>query len=188
MLNKSNAQELAEIAREAGAVVMRGQVQYPGPMTGEWEIGSNTVSEVLYQLRDRQLLIILAPVEGEPVHLCGICGFTLSKPSEACPRCALHNEDAASALDGKRVAESVENWLQEQRPPHPLEVELEQLQATLDALATCPPLWWADKLLWRGLRWFYRMRQRRVREALDDFERPKPGRPPRKKDKANDHT
>jgi hypothetical protein len=23
----------------------------------------------------------------------------------------------------------------------------------------------ADKLLWRGLRWFYRMRQRRVKEA-----------------------
>ena len=162
MLNKSNAQELAEIAREAGAVVMRGQVQYPGPMTGEWEIGSNTVSEVLYQLRDRELLIILAPVEGEPVHLCGVCGFTLSKPGEPCPRCALHDEDAASALDGKRVAESVEEWLTSQRQPptpHPLEVEIDKLQKTLDTLEACPPLWWADKLLWRGVRRFYRMRQ-----------------------------
>ena len=166
MFQASNAHELAQVANEAGALILRGQLQYPGPETSDWQLGANIISETLYQLRDRELLISLAPVEGKPVHLCGVCGFTLSKPGELCPRCALHNEDAASALDGKRVAESVENWLQEQRPPHPLEVELEQLQATLDALATCPPLWWADKLLWRGLRWFYRMRVRRIREAL----------------------
>ena len=169
MLNKSNARELAEIAQEAGALVLRGQLQYPGPETGEWEIGTDTVPEVLYGFRDRQVLMILAPVDGEPLHLCGICGFVLSKPGKPCPRCALHNEDAASALDGKRVAESVEHWLKERRPPHPLEAELEKLQATLDALEKCPPLWWLDELLWRGLRWFYQMRHRRIREALEEL-------------------
>ncbi len=38
--------------------------------------------------------------------------------------------------------------------------------AALDALEACPPLWWADRLLWRGLRWFYRMRLRRVAESV----------------------
>ena len=64
----------------------------------------------------------------------------------------------------------MEDWLKGQRQLptlHPLGVELEKLKATLGALEACPPLWWADKLLWRGLRWFYRMRQRRVREALE---------------------
>jgi hypothetical protein len=29
---------------------------------------------------------------------------------------------------------------------HPLEAELEKLQATIDALEACPLLWWVDKL------------------------------------------
>lgn len=49
---------------------------------------------------------------------------------------------------------------------HPLVEEFAKLQAALEA---CPPLWWADELLWRGLKWFYGMRQRRVREAWDGF-------------------
>jgi len=55
------------------------------------------------------------------------------------------------------------------RKHHPLEVELIKLQAVLDAMEACPPLWWADKLLWRGLRGFYRMRLRRVKEALGEL-------------------
>jgi hypothetical protein len=119
------------------------------------------------------VLLILAPIGGgEPVHLCGICGFELSGPGEPCPRCAIINEEVAAALDTQRVAESVEEWLRgqgEPSKPHPLEVELEKIQKVLDALEECPPLWWADKLLWRGLRWFYRMRRRRVREAWADL-------------------
>ena len=37
MLNESNAHELAQVAQEAGALVLRGQLQYPGPVTGDWE-------------------------------------------------------------------------------------------------------------------------------------------------------
>jgi hypothetical protein len=152
MLTESNAHELAQIAKETGALVLSGQLQYTGPETGGWEIGGETIPDILYQFRDRQAILILAPVEGDPVHLCGICGFVLSESGESCPRCALLDEDVAATIDGKRTAESVENWLKGQRPPHPLEQELDKLQATLDALEACPPLWWTDKLLWRGLR------------------------------------
>ena len=76
MLNESNAQELTQIAEEVGALAFRGQLQYPGPETGDWEIGTDVIPDILYELRDREVLLILAPVEGgEQVHLCGICGF-----------------------------------------------------------------------------------------------------------------
>jgi hypothetical protein len=68
----------------------------------------------------------------------------------------LINEDVGAALDGRRVAESVDEWLKGQNEPpqpHPLEAELAKIQKVLDALEERPPLWWADKLLWRGLRW-----------------------------------
>ena len=168
MLNKSNAHELAQIAEEAGALVLQGHLQYPGLETGAWEIGTEVISEVLYRLRRRRVLLILAPVDGgELVHLCGICGFVLSKPGEPCPRCALIDEDVAAAIDVKRVAESVEDWLKDKQPPHPLEAELTRIQKGLDALEECPPLWWTDKLLWRGLHWFYNMQQRRLGEFMD---------------------
>ena len=145
MLNESNAQELAQIAEETGALVLRGQLQYPGPETGDWEIGTENIPDVLYQLRDRDVLLILAPVDsGELVHLCGICGFVLEAPGEPCPRCALLDEDVAGALDGQRVAESVEKWLSEKHEPrtiHPMEAELARIQAALDALEACPPEW-----------------------------------------------
>jgi hypothetical protein len=169
-LNPSNAQELAQIARETGALVLRGPLQYPGPESGDWEVGADVIPDVLYPLKDRQVLLILAAVDGDPVHLCGVCGFVLSAPGEHCSRCALTDEGVAAAIDARRTADKVEEWFrerQEGQAPHPLEAELEKLQTALDALDECPPLWWLDRLLWRGLRWFYRMRQRRVGEALD---------------------
>ena len=106
---------------------------------------------------DREVLLIVAPVDGdERLHLCGNCGFVVGGPGEPCPRCALINEDVAVAFDGQRVAESVEEWLKdrgEPPKPHPLELELEKIQNVSDAQEECPPLWWADKPLWRGLRW-----------------------------------
>ena len=59
----------------------------------------------------------------------------------------------------------------EQRPsaPRPLKAEIAKIQAVLDALEECPPLWWADRLVWWGVRWFYRMRQIRVKTVWDDF-------------------
>lgn len=89
------------------------------------------------------MLLILAAVDGEPVHLCGICGFVLEAAGEPCPRCALIDEDVASAIDCKRTAADVERWLKGQRPapkPHPLEAELYRLTAKLEALQASPPL------------------------------------------------
>ena len=121
MPHSSNAHELAQIARETGALVFRGQLRYPGPETGDWEIGSENIPDLLYELRDRQVLLILASIDdGEPVHLCGICGFVLEKPGDPCPRCALLNEEVGETLDSQRVAESVEDWLKGQKQPHPL--------------------------------------------------------------------
>jgi len=110
---------------------------------------------------------VSATFGGRSLRLCGICGFALNEPGEPCPHCTLIDEDVAAAIEGKRAVAEVERWLkQEQQPsPHPLEAELEKLQRTLEALEACPPLWWADELLWQGLRWFYRMRQWRVGEA-----------------------
>jgi hypothetical protein len=61
MLNKSNAQELAQLAEEVCALAFRGQLHSPGPETGDWEIGIENISDVLYQMRDREVLLILAP-------------------------------------------------------------------------------------------------------------------------------
>ncbi len=65
MLNPANAQELAQIARETGARVLRGQLRYPGPDSGDWEIGADSVPEALYSLRDCQALLIPVAVDGE---------------------------------------------------------------------------------------------------------------------------
>ena len=173
MLDQSNAHELAQIAEETGALFLQGTLDWPGSEQMGWQVGPDILDDVLYAHKGRQVLLILAPVDGgEPVHLCGICGFVLSKPGDPCPRCALLDEDAAAALDGKRVADSAAQWLKEQAQPpesHPLELELAKIQKALDALAECPPLWWTDKLLWRMLRWFYKMRQRRIKEAAENL-------------------
>ena len=134
MLNASNAHELAQIAKETGALVFHGQLQYLGPETGDWKIGAQNIPHVLYPHRDREVLLILAAVDSQPVHLCGICGFELSVPGEPCPRCAIINEDVAAAIDAKRVADSAAEWLKEQQEPHPLEATPYKIQAVLDAL------------------------------------------------------
>ena len=175
MLNESNAAELAQIAEETGAQVLQGTLAWPGSEQMGWQLGPDILDDVLYAHKHREMLLILAPVDGgEPVHLCGVCGFVLEAPGDPCPRCALLDEDVAGALDGKRVAESVEKWLGDKTEPlriHPMETELAKIQAALDALEGCPPLWWTDKLLWPGLRRFYGMRMRRVREAREELAR-----------------
>ena len=112
MLTQPNAHELTQIARELGAQALDGPLHYPGPETGDWEIGDQVLSEVLYQLRGRRVVLIVAAVEGgEQVHLCGVCGFELGRPGAACPRCALVDEEAGVELEGQRLVEGVEEWL-----------------------------------------------------------------------------
>ncbi len=167
-LNDANAEELAHLAGETGALVLRGWLRYPGPESGDWQVGDQVLGEFLYPFRERQVVLILAPVGGEPVHLCGVCGFVLEEPGQDCPRCAMSNErDGAIIQERRDLVAGVEQWLAGQRPePHPLEMELARVQAALEAMEACPPLWWPERLLWRGVRWFYRMRLRRLRDAL----------------------
>jgi hypothetical protein len=92
---------------------------------------------------------------GHTKHAPNVRGVEIVKPVEA----QVNGAEHSSAIDSKRVAQSVEEWLKEKRQPHPLEAELTRIQKVLDALEECPPLWWADKLLWKGLWWYYRMQQ-----------------------------
>ena len=74
MLNQSNAHELARIAEETGALVLRGLLRYPGPETGEWELGTENIPDVLYQHRDCEVLLILGvdgPIVGRPLTKAG---------------------------------------------------------------------------------------------------------------------
>ena len=41
------------------------------------------------------------------------------------------------------------------------------IQQALEALEACPPLWWAEGMFWRGLRWFLRRRLRRTQAAWE---------------------
>jgi hypothetical protein len=63
MLNKSNAHELVQFSKEVGALAFRGQLRYPGPETGDWEIGPDVIPDRLYEMRDREVLLILAPTK-----------------------------------------------------------------------------------------------------------------------------
>jgi hypothetical protein len=107
-LNESNAHELADVAEEVGALAFRGQLQYPGAEAGDWELDTDVITNILFEVRDRDVLSIPAPVDGdELVHLCSICGFVLGEPGVPCPRYVLINEELGAALDNQRAAEEV---------------------------------------------------------------------------------
>jgi hypothetical protein len=79
------------------------------------------------------------------------------EPPRAVPTLCLDLGDVGAAIDAKRFADSAAEWLQGQREPqspHQLEEELAEIQ---DAVGASEEFAWhcgADKLLWRGLRWF----------------------------------
>ncbi len=100
-LNPANAEELANLAQETGAEVLRGSLRYPNE-TGGWQFGSLNLSEYLAKFRDLDLVIIIAPVgkagavEKEK-FTCGVCGFVMNKVKE-CPRCKLSARATAEGL------------------------------------------------------------------------------------------
>jgi predicted esterase len=106
--------ELAEIAKDTCTQNLRGQLQYPAPDTGDWKIGTQNIPDALYLHRDSEMLLIVANVDREAVHRCGICGFELSVPGEPCPRCAIINEDVAASIATKRVEDSAAEWFRQQ--------------------------------------------------------------------------
>lgn len=106
-LHPANAEELANIAQETGAEVLRGALRYPSE-SGGWQLGDLDLSEHLDKYRDRDLMVIVASVgkaEEEQV-VCGVCGFALNQVGE-CPRCKLQNEEAAKGLRARRQREQL---------------------------------------------------------------------------------
>ena len=83
------AEELANIAEETGAEVLRGALRYPSE-NGGWQLGDMDLGEYLEKYRDHEVIVTIASVgkaKGKP-HIFGICGFVRNEAGE-CPRCKL---------------------------------------------------------------------------------------------------
>jgi hypothetical protein len=61
MTLKSNAEELALVAQEIGAEVIRGPVRYPG-RGGGFDIGETDLEELLWKLKDQEVVLVIAPL------------------------------------------------------------------------------------------------------------------------------
>jgi len=118
----SNTEELALIAQEIGAEVIRGPVRYPGKL-GDIEVGGVDIGEYLYELKDQEVMLVIAPigpVQELPV-ICGLCGTPYT--DDECPTCRTEREDAKRVIeerlrqdreDKDRLIGDVEEWLGEQ--------------------------------------------------------------------------
>jgi hypothetical protein len=88
-VDPANANELAEIAGEVGADILKGDLAYPSE-TGSWQLGDINLGEYLARYRGKRLVLIIAPVGDapSPTYTCSICGFVMNEVRE-CPRCKL---------------------------------------------------------------------------------------------------
>jgi hypothetical protein len=122
MVVRQNAEELAAMAQEIGAEVIRGQVRYPS-RTGDIEVGGVDIGEYLYELKGEEVVVIVAPLgpaEEAPV-ICGLCGTPYE--GEVCPTCKAEREAAKGAIEERlghdreekdRLIKDVEEWLEDQ--------------------------------------------------------------------------
>lgn len=105
-LHPANAEEIAGIAAEAGAEVLRGPLRYPSE-SGGWQLGEAEtaldLSEYLSRYRDCELVLIIAATgeAQEPPIICGICGFVLDEAGD-CPRCKLMDEENAKRWQARK--------------------------------------------------------------------------------------
>ena len=101
-LHPANTRELANIAKETGAEVLRGPLRYPSE-SGGWQLGDLDLSEYLSKYRDHELVLIIAvtgKAEQEQI-MCGVCGFILDEVGE-CPRCKLVYEESARRIKARQ--------------------------------------------------------------------------------------
>lgn len=98
MIIRHYAEELASLAKKIGAHVVRGPVRCPAH-GGGLDIGDLDIEELLRELKDQEVLVIIAPLglAQELRSICGLCGM----PYEGgeCPVCKAEREKA------KRVVE-----------------------------------------------------------------------------------
>ena len=104
-LHPANAEELAIIAQETGAEVLRGALRYPSE-SGGWQLGGLDLSEHLDKYRDQELVVVIGSLGkgGTEQVTCGICGFTLDEVGE-CPRCRLAAREGAKKLKERGEAQ-----------------------------------------------------------------------------------
>jgi hypothetical protein len=122
MVIRENAKELASIAQEIGAEVIRGQVRYPSD-SGDIEVGDVDIGEYLYELKGQEVMVIVAPlgpVEEAPI-ICGLCRIPYVGPE--CPTCKAEREAAKRVIEERlrqdreekeRLIKDAEDWLEEQ--------------------------------------------------------------------------
>ena len=113
-LHPANAEELANIAGEVGAEVLRGALRYPSE-SGGWQLGDVDLNEYLAKYRDHEVVVIIAS-EGKAgqvekaKYVCGICGFAMDELGE-CPRCKLQNKEIAKGLERRAFLREVDGVL-----------------------------------------------------------------------------
>jgi len=119
-LHPVNTEELANIAQETGAEVLRGALRCPSE-TGGWQLGDVDLSEHLDKYRGRDVVMIIAPTgkAGMEQFICGICGFVMDEAGE-CPRCKLVAEETAGDIESQQaemrrtLVRAVEEFLEEE--------------------------------------------------------------------------
>ncbi len=99
-------------------------MRYPSE-SGGIELGGVDIGEYLYELKDQEVMLIIAPigpVEELPI-ICGLCR-TPYKDDE-CPTCKTEREDGKRVIEQRlrhdreqkdRLIRDVEEWLEEERP------------------------------------------------------------------------
>jgi hypothetical protein len=110
-LHPANAEELANIARETGAEVLRGTLRYPSE-SGGWQLGDLDLSEHLDKYRDRDLVVIIASVGKAEVEqvVGGVCGFALNQVGE-CPLTSDWSSDAQDVGVWNTDVRFCSNWV-----------------------------------------------------------------------------
>jgi hypothetical protein len=113
-VDPANANELAEIAGEVGADVLKGDLLYPSD-TGSWQLGDVDLGEYLERHRGQRLVLIIAPMGDAPSpnYTCGICGFVMNEVGE-CPRCKLQAEEFEREVQ-QRLAEQTPDVFEQVR-------------------------------------------------------------------------
>ena len=108
MTLKFNAEELALIAQEKGAEVTRGPVRYPGQL-GDIEIGGIDIGEYLCELKDQEVMLIIAPIGSveEPPVICGLCRTPYE--GDGCPTCRTEREDAKRVIEERLSRDREDN-------------------------------------------------------------------------------
>jgi len=111
MAKPDTTEEPALIPEAIGAEVIRGLVRYPGHL-GDVEVGSVDIGEYLYELKEHEVMMIVAPLNPmqEMPTLCGLCGTPYH--GGECPMSRAEREEAKRVIE-ERLSQEREECLQD---------------------------------------------------------------------------